>query len=140
MRYEGKSSSSLRPLAELREVSQIREIHGANSTQFAEARVAVAKLVAQFGLDLFVDEAAGRLQSLQRMPYAEYLKTPEWAETRKAALERAGDRCQVCNSTDKLQVHHRDYSNVPLESLADLTVLCDECHGTFHANRRLRAA
>ena len=29
---------------------------------------------------------------------------------------------------------------MPLESLADLTVLCDACHETFHANRRLKAA
>lgn len=140
MRYESKSDSSFRPLSELRQVGQVREVHGDGSTQYAEARVAVGRMVEQHGLDLFVDEAARRVAALKRMPYAEFLKTPEWAEARSAALELAGHRCQVCSSKDDLQVHHRNYSNLPLESLADLTVLCDECHGLFHANRRLRAA
>lgn len=140
MRYESKSLSAFRPLSELRQVANIKEVHGGGSTQYAEARVAVARLIEAHGLDLFTEEATARLQTLQGMPYAEFLKTPEWEETRAAALERAGHRCQVCNGRDELQVHHRDYSNKPLENLADLTVLCDDCHGTFHKNRRLRAA
>jgi replicative DNA helicase len=48
------------------------------------------------------------------------------------ALSRAGHRCQVCNSPDKLDVHHRTYERVGQEQLDDLTVLCDRCHGLFH--------
>lgn len=140
MKYEGKSLSGFRPLSELRQVGQIHEIHGGQSDNFAEARIEVARMIEHHGLDLFVDEAARRLATLRRMPYREFLQSPEWAETRRAALELAGHRCQVCNAADRLQVHHRNYSNVPLETLADLTVLCDDCHGIFHANRKLRAA
>lgn len=140
MRYESKSLSTFRPLSELRQVGEIHAIHGGQSDQFAEARVQVARQIEQFGLDLFVDEAAGRLVQLQGMSYRDFLKTPEWKQGREAALERAGGRCQVCGARSDLQVHHRDYSNVPLESLADLTVLCDDCHAVFHSNRRLRAA
>lgn len=140
MRYEGKSQAGLRPLSEIREVGQIQEVHGGASQQFQEARAAVKRLIDATGLDMFIDEAAARYVTLKRLPYREYLRTPEWAEVRKAALELADHRCQVCSSTDRLQVHHRDYSNLPLESLADLTVLCDDCHGVFHANSRLKAA
>jgi hypothetical protein len=140
VRYEGKSQTALRPLSELREVKQIHELHGGRSHEFAEARVKVARLIESVGLDLFVDEAAARYAALKRMPYAEFLKSPEWAEVRSAALELAGHRCQVCSGKEQLQVHHRNYANLPVESLADLTVLCDECHGVFHANRRLKAA
>lgn len=140
MRYEGKSQSALRPLSELREAKAIREVHGGASQQFTEARAAVGRLINELGLDLFIDEAAARYAALRRMPYAEFLKSPEWAEVRSAALELAGNRCQVCSAEDRLQVHHRNYANLPVESLADLTVLCDDCHSVFHANRRLKAA
>jgi hypothetical protein len=70
--------------------------------------------------------------------YHEYLKSEHWQETRKAALKRADYRCQVCNGTKRLEVHHRTYERLWMENDADLTVLCDECHGLFHKNRRLQ--
>jgi len=42
-----------------------------------------------------------RLEELKTMPYMEYLQTPEWAETRKRALKKAGYRCQICNGNEK---------------------------------------
>ena len=62
----------------------------------------------------------------------EYLVSPHWLATRAAALERAGNRCQVCNSAVRLEVHHRTYENLGRELPADLTVLCRACHGLFH--------
>src|SRR5260221_10159762 len=41
-----------------------------------------------------------RIQALRAMPYREYLQTQEWKTTRYAAYNRAGKRCQACN-TDK---------------------------------------
>lgn len=139
MRHENHSVTALRPLSELRQVAQIEEAHGEQSGALADARERVAALIVAVGLETYLDEAAARLVVISKLPYAEFLKTPEWKQIREAALERAGHRCQVCNSPDDLEVHHRDYSNLPLESLTDLTVLCDECHGVFHANRKLRA-
>lgn len=140
MRHESQSTSALRPLSELRQVAQIREVHGEESGVLTEARERVAALVVAVGLETFIDEAAARLVVISKLPYPEFLKTTEWKQIREVALERAGHRCQVCNSADQLQVHHRDYSNKPLETLDDLTVLCDGCHGIFHANRKLKAA
>jgi hypothetical protein len=140
VRHENHSVLALRPLSELRQVGQIREIHGEDSGALADARERVAALIVAVGLETYIDEAAARLVVISRLPYAEFLKTLEWREIRDAALERAGHRCQVCNSPDELQVHHRDYSSKPLESLDDLTVLCDGCHGVFHDHRKLRAA
>ena len=65
--------------------------------------------------------------------YREYLRTPIWKALRDAALDRAGKRCQVCNSDLMLQVHHRKYPEVlGTESPMDLTVLCRRCHDLFH--------
>jgi hypothetical protein len=71
------------------------------------------------------------------MDYQEYLNTPEWRAKREWALERAGRRCQVCNSAGQLHVHHRTYENLGHELPADLTVLCEGCHGLYHGKRHV---
>lgn len=73
-----------------------------------------------------------RLQELRTMPYQAYLQTPEWQEKRDQALESAGHRCQLCNSDDSLNVHHRSYERRGNEESSDLTVLCRACHSLFH--------
>ena len=74
---------------------------------------------------------------LRWMPYERYLKTFHWQETRASALDRAGNRCQVCNTTRGLHVHHRTYERRGAELPEDLIVLCRDCHSTFHKNGRL---
>lgn len=78
-----------------------------------------------------------RIQELATMPYSDYLQTPEWAAKRKKALRFAGFRCQLCNSNENLNVHHRTYKRRGYERLSDLTVLCEDCHATFHKNGEL---
>lgn len=73
-----------------------------------------------------------RFRNMTAEEYAEYLRTPHWLATRKVALERAERRCQVCNGSKLLQVHHRTYERIGAELPGDLTVLCDDCHGVFH--------
>lgn len=78
-----------------------------------------------------------RSRELGTMLYREYLKTPEWAKRREQALQRAKFRCQVCSSPRNLNVHHRTYVRRGREHANDLTVLCRDCHTTFHQNRSL---
>jgi len=66
--------------------------------------------------------------------YHDYLSSPEWQERRLEALQRAGRRCQICNSPSRLDVHHRTYSRFKQEKLEDLTVLCRTCHTKFHTD------
>lgn len=72
-----------------------------------------------------------------RARYQDYLRSPHWQVTKAAALERASHRCQLCNSPDRLQVHHRSYRNRGHEQPGDLTVLCADCHKLFHEYREL---
>lgn len=70
--------------------------------------------------------------TLRTMPYKDYLNTAHWQQTRTRALERAGHSCQLCNSQNSLQVHHRTYERRGCERDDDLTVLCARCHSKFH--------
>lgn len=83
----------------------------------------------------FVPQApsyAPTVHQLRTMPYQQYLQTEHWQFVRRAALARAGGRCQLCNSPSRLQVHHRTYERRGAEHDTDVTVLCDNCHGRYH--------
>lgn len=80
-----------------------------------------------------------RLAELKRMPYADYLQTPEWAEVRQSALKRAKFRCQICNRAGRLNVHHRTYERRGEELSSDVIVMCAACHSIYHENGRMPA-
>jgi len=66
--------------------------------------------------------------------YQLYLKSPEWKTIRKRKLAEAGYSCQLCNSSENLQIHHRTYERIFMEDMRDLTVLCENCHHKFHSS------
>lgn len=74
------------------------------------------------------------------MKYADYIRSAAWRAKRQWALERAGHRCQVCNGTEKLEVHHRTYANLGAELPGDLIVLDERCHELYHRAGLLAAA
>lgn len=70
-----------------------------------------------------------------RVNYEEYIKSADWQVKRKAALSRAGGRCQLCRGTKRLNVHHNTYANLGDERDEDLVVLCKKCHDIYHVKR-----
>jgi 5-methylcytosine-specific restriction endonuclease McrA len=60
--------------------------------------------------------------------YRRYLASPAWQRKRRAALRKAGQRCQACRAGGALEVHHMHYRTLGHESLRDLRVLCHPCH------------
>jgi 5-methylcytosine-specific restriction endonuclease McrA len=77
-----------------------------------------------------------RVHNVDRTVYTQYLKSSDWKIRRHAALMHADYKCQICNETEQLHVHHRTYANFGNESLNDLTVLCSRCHNIFHNSLR----
>jgi 5-methylcytosine-specific restriction endonuclease McrA len=71
--------------------------------------------------------------SIARTRHHAYLRSPEWRDLRRLALERDAFRCRLCNSRWRLEVHHRRYPP-PWEAdqLSNLSTLCRNCHGSFH--------
>jgi hypothetical protein len=78
------------------------------------------------------DRACSWNAELTTMPYQDYLATPEWQETRTAALKRAAHKCQLCGATALLNVHHNTYERRGHEIDSDLIVLCEGCHAKHH--------
>ena len=73
------------------------------------------------------------------MKYDDYLNSEYWHEVSRRVKERAGYRCQLCNSQHDLQAHHRSYDHRgnELEHLSDLTCLCRRCHAIFHGKHKV---
>lgn len=70
--------------------------------------------------------------------YQIYIRSDAWRQKANEAKERAGQRCQVCNGTERLQAHHRNYDRLGYELPEDITILCDECHELFSKQGRLK--
>lgn len=84
-----------------------------------------------------VSQQISKSIQLQTMPYVDYLQTPEWQAKREQALRLAEHRCQICNASGSLQVHHRSYERRGREAMSDLIVLCSKCHDLFHQSSEL---
>ncbi len=80
------------------------------------------------------------IDRLTKVTYYTYIRSQAWYRRRYGALMRAENRCQICNSAEQLQVHHRDYSRLGAEKPSDLTVLCSKCHELFSHHGRLAHA
>jgi hypothetical protein len=73
-----------------------------------------------------------RTSQLRKMPFSEYRLTPEWRSRRNGVLLRAGNKCELCYASGRLEAHHRTYERYAEELLSDLIALCRSCHQRFH--------
>ena len=64
--------------------------------------------------------------------YRAYLDTPQWKAIRLEVIDDRGGKCERCESTYRLEVHHKSYKNLFNEGLADLELLCHSCHSKEH--------
>ena len=71
--------------------------------------------------------------------YRDYLGGPEWKVTRTKFLaycrKLRREYCWLCGDAHRknFRVHHITYARIFKERMEDLTLLCDHCHGKFHA-------
>lgn len=63
--------------------------------------------------------------------YSSYIRSPKWAELRKAVLKRDKGVCRDCGKPAK-QVHHLTYDRIFREAMEDLISLCGVCHAKRH--------
>lgn len=69
-----------------------------------------------------------------KMKYSDFLKTLYWRSITKYKKERSNYKCELCGSTENLQIHHKTYIHHGKEIfyLNDLIVLCGRCHKNEH--------
>ena len=64
--------------------------------------------------------------------YQEYLNSSHWKEVSAQCREEYDNRCAICGSTEKLNVHHWTYERLGEEYPEDLVCLCQACHERVH--------
>lgn len=64
--------------------------------------------------------------------YLAYLKTPKWKQIRVTLFKERGRKCEECDATRFLQVHHLTYVRLYNERTTDLKILCEKCHKDTH--------
>jgi predicted HNH restriction endonuclease len=67
-----------------------------------------------------------------RHKYVAYIKSPQWKEKRLRALKTWGNVCQMCDSNDRIEVHHKTYDRLGKELMTDLMIVCHSCHEKIH--------
>jgi hypothetical protein len=66
--------------------------------------------------------------------YEIYIASPQWEVRRQRARQLAANACQICKSTELLEVHHNSYEHLGNEFDHELVVLCHKCHLIHHEN------
>jgi hypothetical protein len=69
---------------------------------------------------------------LKSLPYRSYLLSDHWRAVRLRVLKHCENRCQMCNASGLIDIHHRDYSRLGEERFSDVIALCRQCHASFH--------
>lgn len=70
-----------------------------------------------------------------KMHYDEFLQDPRWKAFRQFVFSVRGRKCERCQSSGNLQVHHIKYKEglLPWEyTCNDVMVLCRGCHEKIH--------
>lgn len=73
-----------------------------------------------------------RVIVLKEMPYADYLKTPEWKRQAARAKKRYGGKCALDAKHGAADAHHRTYERRGRERPEDVVPLCRDCHQRHH--------
>ena len=73
--------------------------------------------------------------ALYEMPYRQFLGTFYWHAVKAKVIHDRGGLCSECRKAGEVDVHHLSYYNHGREHLylADLAVLCRNCHEKAHA-------
>lgn len=70
--------------------------------------------------------------------YLKYLKSEKWANIRLDLFLCRGEKCELCERKNKLQIHHLTYDRIFNEEPEDLVILCSRCHRNQHPVEQIK--
>jgi hypothetical protein len=79
--------------------------------------------------------ALGWSRHRHRDRYRRTLRSRRWKRLRERAYRRARGRCERCHKRaflGALQLHHKTYDRLGRERMADVELLCGDCHRSEH--------
>ena len=82
----------------------------------------------------FISDKKAHKVFYYRKNYKAYLHSKDWKKKRAKVLYRDGNKCVLCKTENRLEVHHITYKNLGDEPLIDLVTLCRSCHQNVHDN------
>lgn len=63
--------------------------------------------------------------------YIKYLNSEQWKKKRIEFITKY-KKCEKCQSTINLELHHKNYKSLFKEKEKDLALLCSKCHFEYH--------
>lgn len=113
--------------------------------------VPVTKKLNTFLIELYVN---GKLDHIQIIPrrkprnekinesrkieYNDYLNSVKWKTFRQEVLIFYGNRCILCDSQFKIEIHHKHYRTFGNETIQDVVPLCQKCHRKHHGRSQFK--
>jgi 5-methylcytosine-specific restriction endonuclease McrA len=80
--------------------------------------------------DEFLDQQKQMASDRARRIHVRNQRSERYRELRSQALAAAGHRCERCNGSGQLELHHKHYATLGFETLKDIEMLCRSCHET----------
>lgn len=71
--------------------------------------------------------------------YLEYMESEQWKQLRDYVGDFWDWHCALCNSDNKVELHHRTYERFGSEKLTDVVLLCRRCHQAADRARQRNA-
>lgn len=72
------------------------------------------------------------------MNYRRYLNSRYWINFKRDYFKHFPKTCIICGSTDKVQLHHKNYKHLYNEDYEDVICLCRFCHAKKHGKKELK--
>lgn len=64
--------------------------------------------------------------------YKAYITSRRWGFTKRRLYKQRPRKCEKCENTQRLHVHHLHYNTLGIERYMDLQILCIGCHHEAH--------
>ncbi len=91
----------------------------------------IVALIGKFGYEEILAKTQKEMTELKNLPYKDYLNSDHWKSI-SGEHKWIFFRCQICSSSENLNVHHNNYDHIGYECYDDLITLCNDCHAKFH--------